>query len=305
MKKLRTELAKAKAETEEAKKAAAQPAPASSDELKQLRTAYAAPRPKSKSKRNNWRARKSTARNAPRWARQLADLERMNATLKQETIAAEKKAAGKPPADTKAIQAELAKAKADLESARKTNQAQVADLERQNKALAADLAAAKKTTGMPGVESEELAKLRQELAAAKAEAEKAKQSSSRLSDLERENKRLALQLADARKLADADKVITGVTPGQNFGPARAAAPVNPEITKLQQQNDDLKQLLAATQKKADAKVASATAEAKKAREEVAGTAAPRRKPATKPPKPNRPPRKRMKLPRTIKPSKAN
>jgi DNA repair exonuclease SbcCD ATPase subunit len=192
-KELATKLAAAEKKTTPAKAAP----PAESAELKKLRTELAEARAETE------RAKKSSQR--------VAELEKQNKDLTAKLAAAEKEpapakraAAPSESAELKKLRAELADARAETERAKKAGQ-QVADLQKQNKELAAKLAAAEK---MPApakaaapAESAELKKLRTELADARAETERAKKAGQQVADLQKQNKELAAKLEAAQKQA--------------------------------------------------------------------------------------------------------
>jgi chromosome segregation ATPase len=205
-------------------------------------------------------------------------------------------------AELNKLRSELTGVKAELAKARKTTTAptqnfgpaprasetepripaleqQIASLQKANADLKAGLTAAeKKTAQAPKVETrvetktvkvvssdtDELNKLRSELAAARTEAEQAKTAQARVAELQNENQKLASQLS-----------ATG-----NRGYVQSARPAgSSEIADLQKQNETLKAELEAAQKKAAVTpkvetktvtvVSTDTAELKKLRSELA------------------------------------
>ena len=116
-----------------------------------------------------------------------------------------------PVADSgelKSLRAQLADTRKELEQAKKSA-GQVSDLEKQNKDLSAKLAAADKKAATaaakpaPVDNSAELKKLRDELDATRAEANKGKKASAQVADLEKQNKDLNTKLT-AEKKAEAE-----------------------------------------------------------------------------------------------------
>jgi len=222
-KKLRAELADARAEIDRLKKAAATPAsgsstviasppvaapPADSAEMKKLRAEL------SKAHADADAAKKSAA--------QVPDLEKQNKDLSAKLAAADKKAtaaAGKPvpvdnSAELKKLQGQLDAARAEADKGKKAS-AQAADLEKQNKDLSAQLATAQKKAATPTADPAEVKKLRADADNARADADKARKSSTdlekknaaQLSDLQKQNKDLSAKLAAAEKktnIASAD-----------------------------------------------------------------------------------------------------
>ena len=180
---------------------------------------------------------------------ELAQLQKQNTALAAQLESA-KKAAGAPPvvsADLKKSQADLADAKVSLDktknelaAARKANQDEIAALQGKNKALVADLEAAKNQSA----KAEEITKLRKQADAALADAEKYKQAAKRVGALEAENQALAAKL-DAAKKASPPVVKPTAPTAQNFGPAvsesdAARSVLEKQIADLQKQNTDLK-----------------------------------------------------------------
>jgi myosin heavy subunit len=106
--------------------------------------------------------------------------------------------------EVKGLRAQLADTRKELEQAKKSA-GQVSDLEKQNKDLSAKLAAAdKKATATaakptPVDNSAELKKLRDQLDATRAEADKRKKASAQVADLEKQNKDLSAKLAAEKK----------------------------------------------------------------------------------------------------------
>lgn len=237
--KLRTELAKANSQITAARQA-------ESEEAKKLRAELA--KAKAEADEAKQRAVRAEADRAERAAlgRQLADLEKMNATLRDEVTTGQKQlaAANKTIAELKSLQAELDKTKADLADNRKSNQQQITELQRQNKSLATQLDTVKAQAGKP---SEELAKLRRDLEAARAEADKARQLSAKTPELESQNKELAAKLASAQKQAAAESAESKTLQAQ-LDAARAAAEKTrrdaAKIPNLEKENAQLASQLA-------------------------------------------------------------
>jgi DNA repair exonuclease SbcCD ATPase subunit len=214
-KRLRTELADAHAEIDRLKKAAATPAPGSSAII--ASPPVAAP-PADSAEMKKLRAELSKTRAeadaAKKSAAQVPDLEKQNKDLSTKLAAAGKKtaaAAAKPvpvdnSAELKKLHGELDAARADADRSKKAS-AQVANLEKQNKDLSAQLATAEKKASIPTVDTAELKKLRAEADSARADADKARKSSTdlekknaaQLSDLQKQNKDLSDKLAAAEK----------------------------------------------------------------------------------------------------------
>ena len=208
VKQLRVELARAKADADLAKKIGGKPAMTANEELSQLRPAYARARAEAEEyKRLAARAELDRAERAA-MTRHLSDLERTNAQLREQLGSAKPQMVSKATAPIK--------------------QPTTSESEKPSSNIVAN--------GKPTAGNEEVAKLRTELTAAKAGAEKARQAASRVSDLERENKMLATQLAEARKVPAATKSAPTV---QNFG-AAATEEVRP-VTKSVE-SAELKQL---------------------------------------------------------------
>src|ERR1017187_2111383 len=128
------------------------------------------------------------------------------ADLKKQ-VAAKPVVAPVPVADSsevKNLRSQLVDTHKELDQAKKTA-GQVSDLEKQNKDLSAKLAAADKKAATaaakpaPVDNSAELKKLRDELDATRAEANKGKKASAQVADLEKQNKDLSAKLAEERK----------------------------------------------------------------------------------------------------------
>ena len=106
--------------------------------------------------------------------------------------------------EVKTLRAQLADTHKELDQAKKSA-GQVSDLEKQNKDLSAKLAAADKKASAaaakpaPVDNSAELKKLRDQLDATRAEADKGKKASARVGELERENKDLNAKLIAQKK----------------------------------------------------------------------------------------------------------
>ena len=188
-------------------------APAESAELKKLRA-------------DAEKARKSAS-----------DLEKKNTDLGSQLAAAKKQAADSADAksaDLKKLRADLDKARAEADAAKKSA-TQVADLQKQNKDLSTQLAAAKKEASArytppvlaPGPDSAELKKLRADLDAARADAAQSKKNAARAADLDKANKDLSAKLSAAEKKVSAT-------------PADSA-----EVKNLRAQVADLKKQVAA------------------------------------------------------------
>lgn len=190
------------AATEKKAAAAKAAAPAESSALKKLRAEVDSARAEAD------KARKATS-----------DLEKKNADLNSQVAAAKKQAADSADAksaDLKKLRANLDKARAEADTAKKST-SQVADLQKQNKDLSAQLASAKKEASVkiapvvaaPMGDSTELKKLRADLDAARADAAQSKKNAARAADLEKENKDLSAKLAGAEKKANAQPADSG------------------------------------------------------------------------------------------------
>ena len=169
VKKLREELARVKAAAETAPKSSKAPVSVT-EELAQLRPAYA--RAKAEVEEYKRLAARAEIDRAERAAsgRRIEDLSNSEAALRNEVAKLKKQLAesGSVPA------VEPEKPKANVVTANPVNMG-----------------------------SDEVAKLRHDLAVARADAEKARQANSRVSDLESENQHLTAQIAEAKKPAEA------------------------------------------------------------------------------------------------------
>jgi chromosome segregation ATPase len=138
-----------------------------------------------------------------------AELDRSHAEVAdlKKQVAAKPGVAPVPVADSsevKTLRAQLADTHKQLDQANKSA-SQLSDLQKQNKDLSAKLAAADKNAAaaaakpVPVDNSAELKKLRDELAATRAEADKGKKASARINELEKKNKDLSAKLAAEKK----------------------------------------------------------------------------------------------------------
>ena len=228
VKQLRAELVRAKADAELAKKIGGKPTITANEELNQLRPAYARARAEAEEyKRLAARAELDRAERAA-MARHLADLEHTNAQLRDQIGSVKSQPATKAVVPAKPAVVEPEKSTTNIV-----------------------------TTGKPVAGNEEIAKLRAELADAKTDAEKSRQAVSRVNDLERENKSLANQLAEARKAPMITPAAVPVIPkaapvSQNFGASATEAPqpvTKPvESTELKRLRADLADAKADAQK---------------------------------------------------------
>ena len=139
------------------------------------------------------------------------DKSRAEVTDLKKQVAAKPGVAPVPVADSgevKSLRTQLADTRKELEQAKKSA-GLVPDLEKQNKDLSAKLGAADKKAvaaaakPAPVDNSAELKKLRDELDATRAEADKGKKASAQVADLEKQNKDLSAKLA-AEKKAEAE-----------------------------------------------------------------------------------------------------
>ena len=198
LKKLRTELADAKADSEKTRMASQTEATKLQGQINDLTSQLAA-------------AKKAAAVESPELKKlrgelgeAKAGLEKANAAtgkLQDENKAltgrldAAKKVAAKPVElpELKKLRSDLADAKAETEKARSAQ----TKLQQDNKTLGEQLDAAKKAAAVTPVESPEVKKLRGELADAKADAEKANAAKAKL---QQENQDLTAQVANAKKV---------------------------------------------------------------------------------------------------------
>lgn len=176
-------------------------------------------------------------------AAQVADLQKQNKNLNEQLATAEKKAA--TPSSTQADSTELKKLRADLADARsqvengKKATARVAELEKQNKDLNAQVASSRKEASakvvpVPTGDSGELKKLRADLDSARADAAQSKKNAARAADLEKENKDLSAKLATAEKKAN--------VPPADSGQVKS---LRADLDKSRAESADLKKQLAA------------------------------------------------------------
>jgi hypothetical protein len=191
IKKLRAELNKTRAEADDARKSAAQ-VPDLQKQNKDLSAKLA-----SAEKKTNIAPTDSSEVKSLR-----AELDRSNAEVAdlKKQVAAKPVVAPAPAPDSgevKSLRAQLADTQKQLNQA-KDSASHVADLEKQNKDLSAKLAAVT-AKPVPADNSAELKKLRDELDATRAEADKGKKASARVAELEKENKDLNSKLTAEKK----------------------------------------------------------------------------------------------------------
>jgi DNA repair exonuclease SbcCD ATPase subunit len=273
LKKLRSDLADARAEADKSRKASAQAAELEKQN-KDLSARLATAEKKASAptvdptELKKLRAEADSAHtDADKARKSAADLEKKNSDLSAQLASAKKEPAAKPvvPAESP----ELKKARADLDAARsdalaqaKKNAAQLSDLEKQNKDLSAKLASSEKKTNIAPTDSSEVKNLRTELDKSHAEvADLKKQAAAKpvvapvpVAD-SGEVKGLRTQLADTRKELDQAKKSAN------------------QVSDLEKQNKDLSAKLAAADKKASTAAAKPapvdnSAELKKLHEEL-------------------------------------
>lgn len=191
IKKLRAELNKTRAEADEAKKSAAQ-VPDLQKQNRDLSAKLASAEKKTNIAPTDSSEVKNLRDELDKSHAEVADLKKQ--------VAAKPVVAPVPATDSgevKSLRAQLADTQKQLNQA-KNSASQVSDLEKQNKDLSAKLAAAT-AKPVPVDNSAELKKLRDELDATRAEADKGKKASARVTELEKENKDLSSKLTAEKK----------------------------------------------------------------------------------------------------------
>jgi predicted nucleic acid-binding Zn-ribbon protein len=198
---------------------------------------------------------------------------------------AEAKSAAKSSVQADKLGHENKELKDQLAAAQKKDAARADALEKQNKDLGTQLAAAEKKASTPSAapsESAELKKLRAELTDAQNQAESGKKAATLVTNLEKQNKDLSAQLADAKKETSTKVVAVAPAPASDSSAlkklraeadsARADADkARKTASDLEKKNSDLSSQITAAKKQAtdtaNAKSAEST-ELKKVRADL-------------------------------------
>ncbi len=271
VKKLRSDLADARAEIDRVKKTGEQAAELQrqnkdlSDQLSDAQRKVTSQSTDLKRLRSDLvSSRMDAERTRDATSSQVDDLRRQNKDLSAQVATLQRQQAIKPveSTDTSRLQSNLNDTRA------RTDQ-----LAKENKDLRAQLTEAGKKAATPA-ESPELKKLRSDLADARAEADRARKTGEHVAQLQKQNDDLSAQLADSQKKA-ASESFNVKTLRSDLAGARAeterARKVGDQVTSLQKQNDALSAQLAGTQKKAAAQADDLAKENKDLRAQLAET----------------------------------
>jgi hypothetical protein len=217
------------------------------------------------------------AKSAAKSSVQADKLAHDNKELKDQLAAAQKKATDTESAEVKNLRAQLGNTQRQLDSA-KTDAARANALEKQNKDLGTQLTALEKKTSTPSAapsESAELKNLRAQLTEAQNQAENAKKATARVTDLEKQNRDLSAQLADAKKETSTKVVSTAPVTGSDSSALKKlraeadsahadAEKARKAASDLERKNFDLSSQITAAKKQATDTADAKSAELKKA-----------------------------------------